>query len=278
MLIQDSSIDEYSEWLGVTEKFDAEEFIETAKNNDFHIVIVDHYGIGSLWESLIADEFDNLVVLDDLANRKHNAKLLVDQSIGRRRVSYSDLVPTNCTVLVGPKYALLREEFNLESKKVLKKFQILINFCGADKENYTMHILDILRKSKLSNDTSIKIVIGKDYPFRAQLVKITKNTDYRIELIENPKSLAEEIVECEIAIGAGGVSLLERSSLSVPSILSCSCQKSIHICDEYARLNLGCVIKRDEKDEGAKLISAIQKLLQKDELLKRAEANRILLI
>ena len=44
-----------------------------------------------------------------------------------------------------------------------------------------------------------------------------------------------EISECRIAIGAGGVSLLERSTLGVPSIVYAIADNQKHICAEYER-------------------------------------------
>ena len=164
-------------------------------------------------ESIVREKLPNLIVLDDLANRQHNTQLLVDQSIGRNEKSYFKLVP-GCSILAGPKYALLREEFSLNTFQIVKNFDILINFGGADKDNFTMHVLNIIINSNLQNNLSIKVIIGKDYPFKSSLIKMIKRAQFNIFLVENPTKMAKEIGECKFAIGAGGVSLFERSSLS----------------------------------------------------------------
>ena len=79
--------DEYSRWLGVNQRFDAEEFIALARPGNFNGVVVDHYGLGYKWERAVQDNFRFVLVLDDLANREHICNLLVDQSIGRKRLA-----------------------------------------------------------------------------------------------------------------------------------------------------------------------------------------------
>ena len=189
---------EYSNWLGVNEKFDAYEFISKAEKLNSSLIIVDHYGIGEEWESIVNEKFSNLMVLDDLANRRHNTHLLVDQSIGCKKEAYSKLVSANCKILAGPKYALLREEFSLITNKIVKKYKILINFGGADKDNFTMHVLNILINSNLQNNLSIKVIIGKDYPYKSCLKKMVKHTKFHIVLLENPKNinLGIKLVAC----------------------------------------------------------------------------------
>lgn len=58
------------------------------------------------------------MVIDDLANRKHDCDLLLDQNFYLDMNSrYEGLVPKHTKLLLGPKYALLREEFKLARKK-----------------------------------------------------------------------------------------------------------------------------------------------------------------
>ena len=267
-------IDDYSHWLSVRESFDAMEFIAKTKDRNIEFVIVDHYGIGFAWEKRVHSTYGKLMVLDDLANRKHKADLLIDQSIGRTETSYLGLVPSNCRVLAGPKFSLLRDEFNFLQKSSSKQYQILINFGGADKDNFTMHVVDLLAQSLSINNYSIKIVVGKEYPFKHELIQKIKYLKAQITLVESPKNIAKEIAECAIAIGAGGVSLLERSVLGVPSIIYAVAENQMHICEEYDKRNLGRVITKGEEGECKKLNSVIQQFLNTETLYFRSQLNR----
>ena len=269
-----NATDEYSRWLGVNQNFDAEEFIALALPGQFNGVIVDHYGLGYRWERTVQDKFRFILVLDDLANREHVCNLLVDQSIGRKVSSYSSLVPQICNVLVGPKYALLRDEFSADFSGCKKQYDILINFGGADKDNYTEHVLGMLARCANMNKHSIKIIIGSDYPHALGLERRIEELGLKFKLVENPNNVAKEISECRMAIGAGGVSLLERSALGVPSIIYAIADNQKHICAEYERQRLGCVIRKGESDEHVKLISIINATLDPKILSKESHLNR----
>ena len=265
--------DEYSRWLGVNQRFDAEEFIACARPGNFNGVVVDHYGLGHHWERAVQDNFQFVLVLDDLANREHICNLLVDQSIGRKASCYSSLVPQSCTLLVGPKYALLRDEFSTDLSGCKKQYDILINFGGADKDNYTEHVLGILATYANMHKHSIKIIIGSDYPYILDLERRIEERGLKFKLVVNPNNLAREISECRIAIGAGGISLLERSALGVPSIIYAIADNQKHICAEYERQGLGSAIRKGESDEHVKLVSAIDATLDPQILSNRSQLN-----
>lgn len=266
--------DIYSEWLGVNQTFDADEFISKSKNMGLCSIVVDHYALDHVWENKVKSSCSHFVVLDDLANREHHCALLIDQSIGRKSSCYLNLVPQDCSLLVGPKYALLRDEFSVDTTETEKKYDILINFGGADKDNYTAHVLTILSMSPMMYKFSIKILVGKDYPYNFDLKNQVINLGLQTQLIENPTNVAREISECRIAIGAGGVSLLERSALGIPSIIYAVADNQKHICAEYERQKLGSVIRKGESDEDVKLASIIEATLDPQMLSDGSDRNR----
>ena len=52
------------------------------------------------------------MVIDDLANRKHDCELLLDQNLVQNyQDRYFKLLPKNSNTLLGPKYALLQNEY-----------------------------------------------------------------------------------------------------------------------------------------------------------------------
>ena len=113
---------QYQEWLGCTEEQDATEFLNAINESDWGDVdwlIVDHYGLASKWESIVLEELrknrhTKMMVIDDLADRKHMANFLIDQNYfgDYTYQRYDNLIPSTCTKLLGPYYAMLSQEYS----------------------------------------------------------------------------------------------------------------------------------------------------------------------
>ena len=266
--------DEYSRWLGVRQKIDAEDFISKISTKQISCVVVDHYGLDADWEKIVRNKICNLIVLDDLANRKHDCDMVIDQSIRSGVDPYEKLVPEGCSKLLGPRFALLGNLFKISPKRNTNDYSIFINFGGTDKDNFTLHVLTLLESTSIPDQLPIKIVIGKDYQFKSALEEIIKISRFKINLVQNPSNIAFEISECNFSIGAGGGSLLERSVLGVPSILYATAKNQKHICLEYQRRRLGFFLEKDDVDEVNKLNTAVQFFLNGVNLKDKARRNK----
>ena len=119
-----SKITNYAEWLGVSYEQDANETIEFLKNRHIDWMIVDHYSIDIKWEKLVSSYYKKLMVIDDLANRRHCCNILLDQTYGRKKNDYDFLTNSEAILLLGPKYALLRKEFSELRNLTLQKKEI----------------------------------------------------------------------------------------------------------------------------------------------------------
>ena len=63
-------------------------------------LIVDHYGLDSVWGEKIRPHVEKIMVIDDLANRNHHCDLLLDQNWFEDKDNrYLGLVPPFCKML-----------------------------------------------------------------------------------------------------------------------------------------------------------------------------------
>lgn len=121
----DYELEDYGLWLTVPMKLDAQQTIEVLQHylqeNGCDVVdrlIVDSYALDEQWELMLRPYCREIMVIDDLANRRHDCDILLDQNFYLNKdVRYAGLVPENCKMLLGPEHALLREEF-YEAKKI----------------------------------------------------------------------------------------------------------------------------------------------------------------
>jgi UDP-2,4-diacetamido-2,4,6-trideoxy-beta-L-altropyranose hydrolase len=164
------------------------------------------------------------MVIDDLADRKHQCNLLLDQTFGRLSSDYEGLVPENCQLLLGSQYALLRPEFSQWREYSLKrrdKFEfktLLISMGGVDKDNITTQILEQLQNCELPQQLKIIVVMGAGAPNLSIVQEMAKSLSYQVEVKVNVENMAELMSNSDLAIGASGATTWERCCLGLPSI------------------------------------------------------------
>lgn len=209
------------DWLGCTQSHDAFESSNIIDKYKKVKVIVDHYALDYLWESKV--NCNSMIVIDDLANRRHQCELLIDQSLKNTKSDYEHLINGNFD-FIGGKMVILREEFSGSktwSNPGTRK--VLICMGGADPFGYTQNILGLLIKSYKSfsgNQASIKIniIIGEAYKDISHLTDMMKLSDLNISLIKAPRKVSELMLKSDLCILSCGTMILEACALGVPSI------------------------------------------------------------
>lgn len=213
----------HAAWLGSDWVTDAQETIAALGETIVDWLVVDHYALDAHWERSVQPFCRNLMVIDDLADRLHDADLLLDQNLGRNAADYSELAPIGCKMLVGPRYALLRPEFSVlradslahREKSGFKK--ILIAMGGVDKDNATARILDALRDGCLPAECSLTVVMGPHAPWLAQVKEKAAAMPWRTEVQVNIHNMAQLMADSDFAIGAAGTTAWERCCLGLPT-------------------------------------------------------------
>ena len=141
--VKNSNYEDYLNTKKILEKF---------KNETCYLVI-DNYRWDEKYEQKIRFLVEKIIVIDDLANRKHDCDLIIDQNLySKFERRYDNLVPKNCHKLLGPKYVLLRKEFLTSKKKtqINSTNKIFVSFGGQDISNQTVKVLAAIKKSKLN--------------------------------------------------------------------------------------------------------------------------------
>lgn len=227
-------------------------------------LVVDHYDIDARWEMLERSYTKKILVIDDLANRRHDCEVLLDQNYYPNMAHrYDKLAPQNCHKLLGPAHALLRPEF-LEARKKMrpchgKVERILIFFGGSDPTNETEKTLLVLRRLNLPN-ISLDVVVGSANPHRLQIEKLCSempNTFFHCQIL----NMAELMVKADLAIGAGGASTWERCFLGLPAltviVADNQAETTVSMAEAGAVWNLGLAAEVTSD----RLVQVLQKIL-----------------
>tara|TARA_Y100001001_G_scaffold4669_1_gene4875 strand:+ start:12059 stop:13165 length:1107 start_codon:yes stop_codon:yes gene_type:complete len=219
----------HAHWLGASWSEDAAACQSILSELSVSWLVVDHYALDSRWEGKmlcgLTDPAINLLVIDDLADRPHVANLLLDQNLGRSSEDYLGLVPEDCEVLVGPRYALLRPEFQEWREASLARRanpafqQLLINLGGVDKDNVTGQVLQKLRTCDLPSNLKICVVMGATAPWREAVSTQARDMPWPTQVIINADCMASHMTAADFAIGAAGSTAWERCALGLPTLM-----------------------------------------------------------
>ena len=189
-------------------------------------LVVDHYGIDERWEAALRMNDCKIMVIDDLADRKHFCHLLLDQNLGRSAEDYRPLVAKQCTVLTGPHFAIIRSEFSeLRAWSLLRRQQsqqigrLLISLGGVDVPNATCEVLQVLKACSLPAECGITVVMGLKAQWINQVRELATDMPWPTEVLVNVEDMAVRMGSSDLAIGAAGSTSWERCCMGLPTML-----------------------------------------------------------
>ncbi|NPA72026.1 MAG: UDP-2,4-diacetamido-2,4,6-trideoxy-beta-L-altropyranose hydrolase [Gammaproteobacteria bacterium] len=241
----------YAAWLGATQQEDAFECQVFLKEYAPRWLIVDHYAIDRIWQSALTKSNQKLMVIDDLANRKHLCDVLLDQTYGRAVQDYQSLVPKACHSLLGAEYALLAPSFSqwrafsLQHRDAPSFKQLLITMGGVDQSNVTGQILDFLNTLSLPNTLQITVVLGATAPHLTQVQRQAKTMRYQTQVLVSVDNMAEIMANSDFAIGAAGATTWERCSLGLPSMVMMLANNQQQIMKVLSEQKIALVFDKD---------------------------------
>ena len=226
-------LEKYEQWLGVKQNTDADGTIQLIKDKEIDWLIVDHYAIDCNWEKAVRPFAKKMMVIDDLANRKHDCDILLDQNYIKNDKRYSLLTNLTTIKLLGPKYALLRQEFrkNIQNKRRYGKVKkVFVYFGASDPNNLIGMALKVFTDSNLKH-LSVDLVIGLFNPHQSEIEKeLIKFPNIKLHVqIDNISNL---MLRADLALGAGGSTTWERMALGLPSIVITTADNQIAFTKE----------------------------------------------
>ncbi len=222
-IVPASSTPAHAAWLGVDWRTDAELTKVGVGKTAADWLITDHYALDSRWEKALKPYCRKLMVIDDLADRSHVCDLLLDQNWHAEQTShrYDSLIKPETVLLLGPEYALLKEEYSQMRSMARRRDglvrKVLVFMGGSDPSNQTAKVLQALMAEDLS-PLEVDVVIGTNHPDAsgvATLVTLRPST----VLHQNLPSLAGLMASADLMICAGGATTWERMCLGLPSLV-----------------------------------------------------------
>lgn len=196
----------YSQWLGVEQQIDAQECLGLVGASTEHVWLVDHYGISFEWEEFLLKKNQFIVSIDDIF-RTHNSHMIIDHNFTAEKQSYLNKYPRG-KFLMGPRYALLREDICKSNDYTYFDQSSCLLFLGAVEKNLFDRLLSIIRSFNLPH-----------------LVLLNPPIDINIKTNEEVLRFCDDLPSLynkqRLVFGSCGVANMERMALGVPTV-TCS--------------------------------------------------------
>ena len=188
------------------------------------LLVVDDYARDIKFEKSCRAWAREILVIDDLANRHHDADYIVDSGLQSMK-SYDSLIPHYCQRLLGPKWALLRPEFSVERQTLLGRRQlsapvrrILIAIGGADGRNLTPSLISATITATSGLNVDLDVILGGHASCLTTVREMQLQASTHFDLHVDTDRVATLMSAADMAIGACGVGSWERCTMGLPAI------------------------------------------------------------
>ena len=262
-------------WAGVPWQTDAAGCAAILQGRTVDWLIMDHYAFDHRWQSVLRPRVSQIMVWDDLADRKHDCDLLLDQNLGTSAQDYDGLVPDTAHLLIGPKYAQLRGEFASQRAEALvsrsnRRLQkILIAMGGVDQHDATGRLLDALALWPQAPSLHVSVVLGGKAPHLASLRTKAVDLPFRCEIATDVTDMGHRMAEADLAIGAVGGTTWERCALGLPALLLVIAKNQLMAADAIERVGAAVLLGRaDQEGWEQKMIEELESLKSPEKLFE----------
>lgn len=264
--------DMYADHTGTAQEEDAQQTKDALRGRRCDWVIVDHYALDFRWEKALREIASMIMVIDDLADRRHECDLLLDQNYYVDLDSrYEGLLTPEARCLLGPRYALLDPQFAAARVKDPAQVDRLFVSVGAnDPFRICMKAVDSLHRFAPPS-LGADIVAGSDTA-AVNDARSSANGLPSVTVHEYIDNIASVMARCTMAVGAGGSSTWERCAIGLPSIVIVTAENQRKMAVDLAQTGV-IVLLGEGKDVSTDTIySALAEL--RSDALRRTRMRR----
>ena len=191
---------------------------------------MDGYQFNGAYQQSLQHAGLKILYVDDNAHLEHySADLVLNQNAHAAEDLYQNRERTT-RLLLGPRYALLRREFNRwtgwkrDIPQIARK--VLLTMGGSDPENVTKWILQLLREIGIEG-LEITVVVGGSNQHRVSVDDVAAPAGTILKT--NISNMSELMASADVAIAGAGTTTWELCFMGVPTLL-------IELADNQARV------------------------------------------
>jgi UDP-2,4-diacetamido-2,4,6-trideoxy-beta-L-altropyranose hydrolase len=237
-------------------------------------IVLDGYHFDGDYQAGLISAGARVLALDDHGQAgRYSAQLVLNQNAGAEERLYRDRGP-GTRLLLGPRFALLREEFRLWSASrptvPARVRRVAVTLGGSDPDNVSDRVLEGL--AAVPGPLEVLLLIGAANPHLTALEDAAKRCPHPVEVLVDVRDMAGRLGGADLAVAAAGVTALELARVGTPHLAIVLADNQLPGAEALARdgivVNLGW-----QADVTAESIGAAVAALA-DDAERRAEMSR----
>jgi spore coat polysaccharide biosynthesis predicted glycosyltransferase SpsG len=215
--------------------------IAIAREIGASVAVVDGAHFDEAYQDHVRSACGRLVRVDDEAIAVGVADVIVNHGLHAVEAAYETKARPGAIRLLGPRYALVREEFRWARALEAPRTHLLIVMGGSDPAGLTDRLAELL----LGADDLPPIValVGSTAPGVKTLVERAARSQGRLRVCVDEPKVADIMARSTVAIAAAGGTTWELCCLGVPALLVAASANQLPVAEAAARsgvaVNLG---------------------------------------
>lgn len=196
--------------------------------------------------AVLRDAGLRVVCLDEWGQRRLDCDAVVNPSPVARFHAYTSGNPafqlyTGLDYFpLDPGYAILHDRGRRHDGPVRS---VVVSMGGVDRSGATVRLVRAVLEVR--PEMTVHVVIGPGFSHRRELdVALASRQSSRVVLHEQPPSLAELLIQCDVGITAGGNTLAELACVGTPALVAFEDPHERDQGQAFEQLGFGCCLDR----------------------------------
>lgn len=211
------------------------EFRKILKNYKLNYLVVDSYQATAGYLAAL-EEIQPVCYIDDLKREVYDVSVVIHYISPYKSSSYEEMYKNTRTQLLdNVKYAPLRPEFHYKKGHIIREKSILITTGGTDFYNIAGKVAVLCKNSMQIKSYKVHIIVASMNQHVAELKQIEEHHS-NIILHKNITNISDYMRLCEVAVSAGGTTLLELCACKIPTVCFSFADNQIEFANDMGKI------------------------------------------
>lgn len=222
-----------SDWKNLDNEIS--EFQKILENYKLNYLVVDSYQATAGYLAAL-EEIQPVCYIDDLKREVYDVSVVIHYISPYKSSSYEEMYRnTHTQLLNNMKYAPLRPEFHYKKGQIIREKSILITTGGTDFFNVAGKVAALCQNSMQIKSYKIHLIIGSMNQHETELEQLAEKYT-NIILHKNITNMSDYMRLCEVAVSAGGTTLLELCACKIPTVCFSFADNQVKFANDMGKI------------------------------------------